>query len=136
MSGTSSGLRLAWEKYREFEEYRHFDHSLSRLEFVVEWEARLASAVAAGCCYSDQVLAFKLLEKSNLEDVDVDQLFCLLGEDRTYVCLPYLFSTKLFHLFCSLVRSDKFSKQPKSRSKVKVKVYLFHNHTMIYVPSI
>lgn len=83
MAETLSSMWLAWEKYKEFEEYSFFDHSQSVVDFVCEWEARLAGAMAAGCHYSDQVLAFKLLEKANMEDIDVEQLFsCLNAEPQ------------------------------------------------------
>jgi hypothetical protein len=52
-------LGEAWERYNEFEEYRFYDKSLSLAQFIGQWEARLAAAVAAGCEYNDTVLAFK-----------------------------------------------------------------------------
>jgi hypothetical protein len=41
-------------------------------EFIGEWELRLARAVHAGCHYSDAVLAFKLLERANLEKAELE----------------------------------------------------------------
>ncbi len=42
-------------------------------EFICEWEVRLQSALAAGCQYSDAVLAFKLLHNSELDNSDIQQ---------------------------------------------------------------
>jgi hypothetical protein len=46
---------------------------VSITEFIGEWEARLERAVAAGCQYSDAVLAFKLLDNSELDSSDIQQ---------------------------------------------------------------
>ena len=73
------GLCVAWQKYKEFEEYSHYDHAISLVDFVVEWEERLAGARATGSHYSDQVLAFKLLEKANLNYTTVEELIATLG---------------------------------------------------------
>jgi hypothetical protein len=48
------------------------DRALSVREFIGEWELRLARAVHAGCHYSDAVLAFKLLERANLEKAELE----------------------------------------------------------------
>ncbi len=65
-------LMTAWESYKEFEEYSYYDRALSVREFIGEWELRLARAVHAGCHYSDAVLAFKLLERANLEKAELE----------------------------------------------------------------
>jgi hypothetical protein len=46
--------------------------SRSVREFIEEWEARLERAIRAGCRYSDAVLAFKLLERANLEKAELE----------------------------------------------------------------
>jgi hypothetical protein len=57
-------LSVAFAKYRHFEEFMFgerlaaSDHLLLA-DFVREWEDRLAAAMAAGCAFSDTVLAFK-----------------------------------------------------------------------------
>jgi hypothetical protein len=57
-------LSVAFAKYRHFEEFMFgdrlsaSDHVLLA-DFVREWEDRLATAMAAGCAFSDTVLAFK-----------------------------------------------------------------------------
>jgi hypothetical protein len=57
-------LSVAFAKYRHFEEFMFgerlsaSDHVLLA-DFVREWEDRLAAAMAAGCAFSDTVLAFK-----------------------------------------------------------------------------
>ena len=80
MAGTAGdGLWLAWTKYQEFEDCEPFDHSKSLGDYVYEWEDRLAGALAAGCRYTHPVLAFKLLKKINMEEVDIQQLFSCLG---------------------------------------------------------
>ena len=62
-------LTEAWVRYKQFEEYRiSGDAPLPLSEFISEWSARLNSAVAAGCEYSDTVLAFKLLDRANLDE--------------------------------------------------------------------
>ena len=60
-------LTEAWVRYNQFEEYR-ISAPLPLSEFISEWSARLNSAVAAGCEYSDTVLAFKLLDRANLDE--------------------------------------------------------------------
>jgi hypothetical protein len=37
--------------------------------------------------YSDPVLAFKLLDKANMEEADMKQLFCCLGEKKFSIIL-------------------------------------------------
>lgn len=70
-----SQLTEAWVKYREFEEYTNSQSSpLPLSEFISEWSARLNSAVVAGCEYSDTVLAFKLLDRVNLDQRAVRQI--------------------------------------------------------------
>jgi hypothetical protein len=58
-------LSVAFAKYRHFEEFMFgerlsaSDHHVLLADFVREWEDRLAAAMAAGCAFSDTVLAFK-----------------------------------------------------------------------------
>ena len=47
--------------WSDFEEYSYSDRSLSMADFVAEWEMRQEAAKAAGCEYSEAVLAFKVL---------------------------------------------------------------------------
>ncbi len=56
-----------------FSDFSYVDKSLSVTEFICEWEVRLQSALAAGCQYSDAVLAFKLLHNSELDNSDIQQ---------------------------------------------------------------
>ncbi len=68
-------LTEAWLRYRQFEDFRISEGTpLPLSEFIAEWSARLNSAVAAGCEYSDTVLAFKLLERANLAQETVKQV--------------------------------------------------------------
>jgi len=68
-------LTEAWLRYRQFEDFRISEGTpLPLSEFIAEWSARLNSAVAAGCEYSDTVLAFKLLERANLAQETVRQV--------------------------------------------------------------
>jgi hypothetical protein len=68
-------LTDAWAKYKAFEDYKNNEVSpLPLSEFISEWSARLNSAVAAGCEYSDTVLAFKLMDRVNLDDDAVRQV--------------------------------------------------------------
>jgi hypothetical protein len=46
---------------------------VSITDFICEWSARLSSALAAGCEYSDAVLAFKLLDSSHLTADEIQQ---------------------------------------------------------------
>ncbi len=59
--------------YILFSDFSYVDKSLSVTEFICEWEVRLQSALAAGCQYSDAVLAFKLLHNSELDNSDIQQ---------------------------------------------------------------
>ena len=61
----------AWEKYKLFEDFQYNDKSMSMAEFIAQWETKQKIAKTAGCEYSDSILAFKLLEKANLDDTDV-----------------------------------------------------------------
>ena len=68
-------LTEAWVRYRHFEDFKNSGGTpLPLSEFIAEWSARLNSAVAAGCEYSDTVLAFKLLERANLAQETVRQV--------------------------------------------------------------
>ena len=58
---------------------------MSVREFIGEWEARLDRAVEAGCRYSDAVLAFKLLERANLEKAELE-LGMQPGMRRLLIC--------------------------------------------------
>jgi hypothetical protein len=71
----------AWEKYNEFEEYTHYDKSLSLAEFISEWERRCREAVASGVEYSDTVLAFKLLARVHLHDAALAAILRTLEQD-------------------------------------------------------
>jgi hypothetical protein len=68
-------LTEAWTRYRHFEDYQNCGQPpLPISEFISEWSARLNSALAAGCEYSDTVLAFKLLERANLGQAALRQV--------------------------------------------------------------
>jgi hypothetical protein len=68
-------------------------------EFIGEWELRLARAVHAGCHYSDAVLAFKLLERANLEKTELE-----LGKNQWIVDLEKVdFMKVLLIMFISSV---------------------------------
>jgi hypothetical protein len=71
----------AWEKYNEFEEYTHYDKSLSLAEFISEWERRCREAVASGVEYSDTVLAFKLLARVHLHDAALAAILRTLEQE-------------------------------------------------------
>ena len=53
--------------------FSYLDKSVSMSEFISEWEGRLESALAAGCQYSDAVLAFKLIHNSHLDTSEIQQ---------------------------------------------------------------
>ena len=61
----------AWEKYKLFEDFQYTDKTVGITDFIAQWNTKQKIAKSAGCEYSDSILAFKLLEKSNLEESDV-----------------------------------------------------------------
>jgi hypothetical protein len=76
-------LADAWNKYKAFEDYKNNEvMPLPLSEFISEWSARLNSAVAAGCEYSDTVLAFKLMDRVNLDGDAVRQVLDRYSTDR------------------------------------------------------
>jgi hypothetical protein len=84
-------LTEAWLRYRQFEDFRISERTpLPLSEFIAEWSARLNSAVAAGCEYSDTVLAFKLLERANLAQETVRQVLV-----RQVLAWAFLFHFKM-----------------------------------------
>jgi hypothetical protein len=65
----------------EFEEYSYSGRSQSMADFVAEWEMRQEAAAAAGCEYSEAVLAFKLLSGAGLEETETAAVLCSLLAD-------------------------------------------------------
>ena len=68
----------AWEKYILFEKNK-YDAKVPLKQFIAEWENKYHKLKNVGCEYSDMILAFKLLDASNLSEVD--QKFVLTGVD-------------------------------------------------------
>ena len=67
-----------WEKYINFERYK-YDNKMPLREFIAEWENYYHKLEREGCEYSDMIRAFKLLDASNLSNVE--QKFVLTGVD-------------------------------------------------------
>ncbi len=64
-------MKLSWERFCDFEDYAYEDKESQTVgDFIREWEARLAAALAAGCEYSDTVLAHKLLAGARLHQAN------------------------------------------------------------------
>jgi hypothetical protein len=60
-------MKLSWEKFCEFEEYVYEEKDgQSVADYIRGWEARLEAATAAGCDYSDTLLAHRLLAGARL----------------------------------------------------------------------
>ena len=75
-------MRLSWERFCEFEDYVYEDkEGLSLVEYIRGWEGRLAAALAAGCEYSDTLLAHKLLFGARLHQAHFIQRLPLVGHD-------------------------------------------------------
>ena len=68
----------AWDKYVKFEKSKH-DGKVPLKEYIAEWENKYHQLKNVGCEYADMILAFKLLDASNL--TEVDQKFVLTGVD-------------------------------------------------------
>ena len=68
----------AWTKYKNFQKISRAGNVLIN-DFIAEFEKEYLLAKAAGCEYSDTLLAFRLLEATNL--TDMDQKFVLTGID-------------------------------------------------------
>ncbi len=77
----SQAMRLSWERYKAFEEFRRGgpeqqeQESLSLMEFIAEWESRLKAVLATGLPYSDTLLAYKLIDSANLHEYQLDVVF-------------------------------------------------------------
>ena len=60
----------AWDKYIEFTSVtKKRDQCMT--DFISEWTNVYHKAKKVGCVYSDVILAFKILQDSKLEDIDV-----------------------------------------------------------------
>jgi hypothetical protein len=72
-----------WARYTEFESYAfdrqmHHNNPQALADFIAEWQRRLTLVVAAGCRYSDAVLALKLLAAARLNAAAVNSILTQL----------------------------------------------------------
>ena len=71
-------MSAAWTKYKNFNKFARTD-GVSVNDFIAEFDKEYILAKNAGCVYSDIILAFRLLEASNMSEVD--EKFVLTGVD-------------------------------------------------------
>ena len=70
----------AWDRYVQFSSLsRRSDQCM--IEFITEWKNISFKAKTVGCDYSDTILAFKLLQDANLEEIEIKLV--LTGVDYT-----------------------------------------------------
>ena len=68
----------AWAKYKSFQKVSRIE-SVSINNFIADFEKEYLLAKSAGCVYSDTLLAFRLLEATNI--TETDEKFVLCGID-------------------------------------------------------
>ncbi len=101
-------MRRAWQRYKEFEEFSNCEEqSLSLVEFMAEWEARMKVALAAGLQYSDTVLAYKLLDRANLAHHQLELVFSsvdyFVGRQAPYFLMWGIFCDIIFSFWDPLL---------------------------------
>ena len=67
---TKDEMADAWDRYSEFSSASRKTEQ-SMVDFISEWKNIYYKAKMVGCDYSDIILAFKLLQDSNLEDMEI-----------------------------------------------------------------
>ena len=112
----------AWTKYKNFQKMtRKANQSIP--DFIAEFEKECVLAKTAGCDYSDTILAFRLLEATNL--TEMDEKFVLTGIDfakgKTEKNLEEQFkqSLKKFQGRKTVTESDAVSLDPALVASVK-----------------
>ena len=63
-------MASAWGRYVEFCNTTR-KHNQTMEDFISEWQSTCFKAKKVGCDFSDTILAFKLLQDSNLSEIDV-----------------------------------------------------------------
>ena len=71
-------MSAAWMKYKNFNKIVRAE-GVTVSDYIAEFEKEYLLAKSAGCVYSDIILAFRLIESSNL--TEVDEKFVLAGVD-------------------------------------------------------
>ena len=111
----------AWNRYKNFQKVSRSDNTPIN-EFIAEFDKEYLRAKTAGCVYSDTLLAFRLLEATNLSEMD--EKFVLTGIDyveaktQANLCTQFKASLKKFQGRKTLSGDDKLKFDPALVSSV------------------